>query len=105
VSSSRLREAVALLRDTQLEWSDDFEAVRAPLADLLVQVSELPTHQLDDAVDAVVSSVLDDDFERVELDALEKYLVEVCLKLGVIQASTRRSRAFREAIVRLFNEL
>jgi len=44
---NELRAAIGLLR-SDLIWSDDFESIRKPLADLLEAIRRTPTKQFDD---------------------------------------------------------
>ena len=49
----KLNETLRLLRDNDLIWSADFEAVRLPLADLLERLYQTGSHQFDDDVEAL----------------------------------------------------
>lgn len=76
---AQIREAVALLRDDGLVWSPDFETIRLALADLLDAIGRLPTHQLDDQLDELMSRLLrvEPDLKDEEVDALEAWIRSV----------------------------
>ena len=53
---NELRAAIALLR-SDLVWSDDFESIREPLADLLEALRRVPTKQFDDYLVELISAL------------------------------------------------
>lgn len=55
---SQIREAIAILQDEHLVWSEDMELIRGPLAALIAKIHTLPTHQLDDEMDELVLILL-----------------------------------------------
>jgi len=105
MNETRVREAVALLRDKHLEWSDDFESIRVPLANLLERIAPLLTHQFDEPVEELVSSLLNEPHEVTELDALEQWIVDAANQLGYFELTARRSKTFRDALRRMFTQL
>ncbi len=74
----RITDALRLLQDEDLIWSDDFEAIRKPLAALLRVIEQLPTHQLDDAVEQLLDGLLAEpmgytpDLDAVATDTLRQ---------------------------------
>lgn len=69
-----LRQSVALLRDNNLVWSEDFETLRQPLADLLDKIRQLPTHSLDDELDELAAALTGAHVPDPRLDALEAWI-------------------------------
>lgn len=98
----QLREAVALLRDNGLVWSEDFEVIRLALADLLAKIAQLPTAQLDDELDELLARLLHADHLPTRTpDALENWVKTGAIELGIYSDATE-SPAFRDLIRRFF---
>jgi hypothetical protein len=98
----QLREAVALLRDDGLVWSEDFETIRLALADLLAKIAQLPTAQLDDELDELLARLLHTDHLPTKIpDALERWVKDGARELGIYQDATD-SPAFRDLVRRFF---
>ena len=101
-----LREAVALLRDENLVWSEDFEVIREPLAGLLAKIAQLPTHQLDDELDAFLRPLLRFEPEpSTPADPLEAWIDTSTRELGIYRALSDKSPEFKEALKKLFDIL
>lgn len=73
-------ELVRLLRNDTLVWSDELDAIRKPLADLLVKIDQSPSHQFDDEVDAIVSAFITPTMRA--LDPFEHWLTQSLSSLG-----------------------
>lgn len=106
MNEPELREAVALLRDEQLVWSEDFEVIRVPLAGLLAKIAQLPTHQLDEELDAFLRPLLSFEHEVTEPnDPLESWVQKSARDLGIYKQLSDASPEFKTAITKLFGIL
>jgi hypothetical protein len=86
----RLSAVVRLLSDEHLVWSKDFDAVRLPLARLLARVEQLPSHALDEEVEALLDALQ----PPVPADSLEAWLTQNASAIGAPAAEALR-RMFR----------
>lgn len=101
----RVNEAIAILRDKHLEWSDDFESIRLALADLLEAMSKHGTREFDDVLFALTTQLLNDEVKTSTLDPLEEWIVNAARHLGYFELTSRRSNTFKNAVRRLFDVL
>lgn len=105
---SSLHQALKLLRDDNLVWADEFEAIRHPLADLLDHVGQLPTHQFDEFVDELVISLLSEHPHSTHVsttDPVERWMDDATRQLGIIEEVASRSERSKLAIQRMFGAL
>lgn len=101
-----IREAVALLDDDGLVWSDDFESVRLPLADLLEKLRQTPSHQFDDEIETLVFALLQADITGITApDPLQEWVESATRQLGIVEVTASRSQRTADAIKRLFGSL
>lgn len=98
-----LTEAVALLRDENLVWSDDFESIRRPLAELLTRIGQTPSHQFDEPVDEIVLALVEP-LNNVP-EPLEQWMLDASRQLGIYQQVAGKSETTRNALKKLFKLL
>lgn len=101
---TRLDQAVALLRDDQLIWSDDFEGLRRPLVELLRWLDSI------DYADAapvrgVVMALLAEDGDLGQADPLEEWVFDAARQLGIFEETAARSASMASALKRLLGRL
>lgn len=96
-----LHEALKLLKDDHLVWSEDFESVREPLAKLLTLIDQSPTHQFDDAVDEIVRNLS----APSKPDGFEGWFVDAQRQLGVYEKVASTSEQTRAALKKMFKAL
>jgi hypothetical protein len=94
-TDQRVIEAVRLLR-SDLIWSADFEQIREPLADLLDLVMQLPTHQLDDALDALTSKVISLEPVNVYTNELEQWIRTVERSMQKVDQQNSKENIFQK---------
>lgn len=99
-----LRQAIALLQDDTLVWSEDFESIRKPLGSLLEKIRKLPTHQMDDELDELIA-IINCDHVPPYRDPMESWMNEAARQLGFFQMTANRSQRTAEAIRRMFRSL
>ena len=97
-----MHDALKLLRDDNLVWSEEFDAIRKPLADLLERISQSPSHQFDAQVDAILQALTTD--QHIS-DPMEAWLIDAARQLGYLEDISSRSDNFKNAIKRLFRAL
>lgn len=95
-------EAVALLQDDSLTWPEDLDAIRHPLANLLAYSREVEHPELRLAAEQVAECFVVT--EELNMDEMERWLIEAGRALGVIEQSSRRER-LAEQLKRLFGRL
>lgn len=101
--STTFTEALRLLKDENLVWSDEFEEIRRPLADLLVRIEQSGSHQFDDLVDELVKAIAEPELSVPE--PLERWVIDSARTLGVYQAVAGRSKQTADAVRKLFGIL
>lgn len=96
-------EAVALLQDNSLDWPEDLDAIRIPLANLLTYSQEVEGHpELTLAAEQVAECFVVT--EEINMDEMERWLIEAGRALGVIEQASRRERLAQQ-IKRLLGRL
>ena len=99
-----LGEAIALLLDRNLVWSDDFETIRIPLANLLERHRFTPTHFFDEELGPLLQA-LSGEIVPDKPDHLQAWSQAARKDLEIIQEATDRSKYLAQAIARLFQLL
>lgn len=97
-----LSQAIALLLDRNLVWSDDFETIRIPLANLLERHRFTASHFFDDDLAPLLLALTGDQVPR-PVDHLEAWSQEAKRHLSVIQDASQRSKYLAQAIAKLFD--
>ena len=82
-----LRQTIALLEDETLIWSDDFETIRRPLADLLRKLYQSPTHQFDDEIEELTFALEGAVIPLARIDPMQFWLLEAAKQLGIDRAT------------------
>jgi hypothetical protein len=100
----QLSEAIALLRDANLLWSEDFETIRLPLADLLERHRLSSSHFFDDDLYDILGA-LQGDAVPGSIDYLGRWADQAKRDLRLIQDATGRSKYLADALTRLFDVL
>jgi hypothetical protein len=90
--TNSIRATIALLEDETLIWSDDFETIRRPLADLLRKIAQSPTHQFDDEIDELAFALEGAEIPLPRIDPMQAWINEAARQLGVEQASKESRR-------------
>lgn len=101
---SRLDQAVSLLRDEQLVWSDDFAGLRAPLAELLRWLDSIDYADATPVRD-LITAVLAEDGDIGLADPFEDWIFDAARQLGIYQETASRSEAMAAALKRLLGRL
>jgi hypothetical protein len=83
-------EAIRLLR-ANLLWSKDFDLIREPLANLLELLMQLPTHQLDEAMDALTSEIIRQEPSEALSDELERWVRSVERSIQKVDAANNQN--------------
>jgi len=81
---NELRAAISLLR-SDLIWSDDFESIRLPLANLLETLRRTPSRQFDDTL-AELCTALEGGNVPATRDPMELWVADASKQLAVDQA-------------------
>jgi hypothetical protein len=100
----QLVEAIALLRDENLVWSEDFDTIRRPLADLLERHRLSAAHFFDDSLISLLSALQGDTIPPA-VDYLDKWADQAKKDLRLLQDATSRSAYLGQALTRLFDVL
>lgn len=87
--SDSIRQAIALLEDNTLLWSDDFETIRKPLAALLRKIEQSPTHQFDDELDDLMFALDGSYIPDERIDPMQFWLYEAARQWGIDRASQK----------------
>lgn len=90
-------EAIRLLR-SNLIWSRDFDLIREPLANLLEILMQLPTHDLDEPIDALTRELTRLEPTDAYRDQLEAWVRKVEQSIQQVEAQNNRNifqRIFR----------
>lgn len=98
--SENLHDALRLLKDDNLVWSDDFELIRKHLVQLLVLIDQSGSHVFDEPVDAIISALANPEPHVPE--PLEKWVMDSSRTLGVYSQVAGKSKQTAEAIRKLF---
>lgn len=104
--NEKLKEAVALLDDAHLIWSDDFEQIRLPLSDLLERIRQSGSKEFDDELDTLLGQLLQ--VEHTELDSddpLLQWIESASRQLGIVEYAASRSERTAAAFKRLFRSI
>jgi hypothetical protein len=99
---------IKLLRDEDLVWSNDFEAVRRPLAGLIDLIGQLGTHQFDEALSELSEALLDPNPVSPAPDTRatgQSFTGEAGLYLGIMQLLVERDKEMGGALTRMFKQL
>lgn len=101
---SKIEQAIALLQDDQLVWSDDFEHLRKPLLELLAWLEVI---EFDHATPVVhmVEALLGEEPDLVSDDPLENWVFDAARQLGIYQETAGRSESMAAALKKLFFRL
>lgn len=102
---SKIKQAIALLQDQNLIWSDDFETIREPLADYLI---DLNTHG--DGADIALEPLLDKLLQTEVTEAgyddpLMEWIESATRQLGIVEYTASRSERMAAALKKLFRSL
>ena len=100
-----LKDTIKLLKDDNLVWSGDFEIVRKPLAKMLEKIEQIDTHQFDDEIFEICSSLDAGPSLDGPDDPLESWIVDSARQLGIYEYSATKSRSMAQALKKLFNQL
>jgi hypothetical protein len=102
----KLGEAIALLDDKHLVWSDDFESIRLPLSDLLERLRQSESTDFDDELDTLLHALLQIDYtDPVTNDPLMQWLDSAARQLEIVEYAASRSERTAAAIKRLFRSI
>jgi hypothetical protein len=102
---NEIHELIKTLKNDELVWSTDFEAIREPLAKLLEKIAQLDTHQFDDNVLELASNLLSDNPLRSSNDLSFSRTGEAAMYLGIMQLLAERDRQMGGALKRMFKQL
>lgn len=102
---SALKEAVALLRDEHLVWSEDMEVIRRPLADLLEKIGHHPMSDFHEQVDDLLFPLLGYERTSAPRDPLEAWMNDAQRHLTLLDGMAEQSPSFKEALKKLFRAL
>jgi len=100
-----LHDAIKLLKDENLVWSNDFELVRLPLAKVFEKIEQIDTHQFDNEVFEICSALDSGPSTDGPDDPLESWIVDSARELGIYEYSATKSRSMAKALKKLFNQL
>lgn len=104
--NNKLKEAIALLDDGHLIWSDDFEQIRLPLSDLLERIRQTETDAFDDELDTLLNQLLQTDITQPDMtDPLIQWIDSATRQLGIVEYTASRSERTAAAIKRLFRSI
>lgn len=98
--SDSLSDALRLLRDKNLVWSDDFEAIREQLIQLLVLIDQSGSHVFDEPLDELISALTSP--EPSVPEPFEKWVMDSARTLGVYRQVAGKSKQTADAIRKLF---
>jgi hypothetical protein len=98
-------ELIKILKDNELVWSHDFDAIREPLAKLLEKIAQLDTHQFDDNVSELATSLLSSNPVSSAQDIRYSRTGEAAMYLGIMQLLAERDRQMGGALKRMFRQL
>lgn len=102
----KLQEAIALLDDKHLVWSDDFETIRLPLSDLLERLRQSETTDFDDELDTLLHALLQIEYtDPVNTDPLLQWLDSATRQLQIVEYTASRSERTAAALKRLFRSI
>lgn len=97
----KLAEATALLLDRNLVWSDDFETIRVPLANLLERHRFTASHFFDDELNELLTALGGDSIPP-KIDHLGAWADQARKELAIIQEASDKSAYLASALARLF---
>jgi hypothetical protein len=101
-----LAEAIALLDDKHLVWSEDFETIRLPLSDLLERLRQSESTEFDDELETLLHALLQIDYtDAVATDPLLQWLDSASRQLEIVEYAASRSERTAAAIKRLFRSI
>lgn len=104
--NEKLKEAVALLDDAHLVWSDDFEQIRLPLSDLLERIRQSGSQEFDDELDTLLAQLLQIEYTDPDADdPLMQWLESATRQLGIVEYAASRSERTAAAFKRLFRSI
>jgi hypothetical protein len=114
--NTQIDKAIRLLRDDNLVWDEDFEAIRQPLANLLDTATQFEYRHIEDQIDAIVSVLMkeepskkarwtEEDGELTIPDVLEEWDEQTKRQIYIYQALTEQSKATRQTLKKLFGKL
>jgi hypothetical protein len=98
--SDSLHDALRLLKDDNLVWSDDFESIRKHLVQLLVLIDQSGSHLFDEPVDGIIAALSSPELTVPE--PLEKWVMDSSRTLGVYSQVAGKSKQTADAIRKLF---
>lgn len=104
--NEKLKEAIALLDDKNLIWSDDFDQIRLPLSDLLERIRQSGLKDFDDELDTLLAQLLQ--VEHTDIDAddpLMQWIESATRQLGIVEYAASRSERTAAAFKRLFRSI
>lgn len=107
--NEKLKEAIALLDDAHLVWSDDFEQIRLPLSDLLERIRQLDNLGIcdfDDELDTLLAKLLQVEYTDPGADdPLIQWIESATRQLGIVEYAASRSERTAAAFKRLFRSI
>lgn len=99
----KISEAINFLSDDDLVWSDDFETIRKPLANLLMSLGEYETTP---EVEGLLDALLESEITSIHPeDPMVPWMEEIQRQLGIVEYTASRSERMAAAIKRLFREI
>jgi hypothetical protein len=100
-----INELLKLLKDNELVWSKDFEAVRGPLAALIERIEQVGTHQFDELLTELHTALLGANPVSYAQDTRPSFTGEAGLYLGIMQLLVERDKQMGGALTRMFKQL
>lgn len=103
---NKLEEAIALLDDKHLVWSDDFESIRLPLSDLLERLRLSESKEFDDEIDTLLHALLQIEYtDEIANEPLLQWLDSASRQLEIVEYTASRSERTAAALKRLFRSI
>jgi hypothetical protein len=114
--NTQIDKAIRLLRDDNLVWDEEFEAIRHPLANLLDTATQFEYRHIEDQIDEIVTVLMkeeptkkgswtEEDGELTIPNVLEEWDEQTKRQIYIYQALTEQSIETRKTLKKLFGKL
>jgi hypothetical protein len=112
---TRIEKAIKLLKDDNLVWSNDFNQIRKPLAELLDVATQWEYHHIESQLDTLLDSLLsekklgndwtEEDGNLIIENPIDEFQDSARQQLYIIEALAKNSKSMNKALNKLFRNL